>query len=99
MDFSLSPEQLDIRERARRFVREECDPIEADWPLSDYDADPALVAPERRLGPPGRSGRYRPDPAESVPDGGGTGGTGGTGYQPLVGGRVRGAGPGWSDEG
>jgi len=44
MDFSLTPEQQEIRDRARRFVDEICKPLEKDWPLSDYDADPNVMA-------------------------------------------------------
>jgi len=38
MDFQLSKEQQEIKERASIFVEKECRPLEADWPLSDYDA-------------------------------------------------------------
>lgn len=44
MDFSLTPVQQEIQDRARRFVDEVCMPLEAEWPLSDYDADPKIMA-------------------------------------------------------
>lgn len=43
MDFSLNKVQQDIQDKARAFVATECAPLEAKWPLSDYDADPAVV--------------------------------------------------------
>lgn len=43
VDFALSEVELDIRDRARAFVTDECLPLESTWPLSDYDADPHVV--------------------------------------------------------
>lgn len=44
MDFSLSPQQKEVQELARDFVDNVCKPLEAEWPLSDYDVDPKLMA-------------------------------------------------------
>lgn len=44
MVLKLPPELAEVQEKARKFVREECDPIEAEWPLSEYDAPPDRVA-------------------------------------------------------
>lgn len=43
MDFKLDKAQQDIVDRAKAFVQNECDPIEKDWPLSDYDVAPELM--------------------------------------------------------
>lgn len=43
MDFSLTPQQQEIQSRAREFVDQVCKPLEAAWPLSDYDVDPKLM--------------------------------------------------------
>lgn len=48
MDFSLSKEQSAIQAKAREFVTTVCNPLEAEWPVSDYDADPETVAELRR---------------------------------------------------
>jgi alkylation response protein AidB-like acyl-CoA dehydrogenase len=39
VDLELSAVQRELVDRANRFVDEVCRPYEADWPVSDYDAD------------------------------------------------------------
>jgi len=46
--FQLTPELAEVQAKARQFVREECDPLEAQWPLSEYEAPPEQVAHLRR---------------------------------------------------
>lgn len=59
VDFSLSHSEQEIRDRARAFVLDECRPLEKEWPLSDYDADPALVRSTRIASPTWASGTWR----------------------------------------
>lgn len=64
MDLSLSPTELDIQQRARTFVDEECRPLEPSWPLSDYDiATPDAEKLQRRFTELGFRGMAIPEEA------------------------------------
>jgi alkylation response protein AidB-like acyl-CoA dehydrogenase len=43
VNFELTPEQLQIKQRAAAFVEEVCRPLEAEWGVDDYDMEPELV--------------------------------------------------------
>jgi acyl-CoA dehydrogenase len=48
MDFTLSAEEKELRDKAKDFVQKEMLPLEKDWPISEFDIDKELTLKIRK---------------------------------------------------